>query len=275
MPLFAPPIDEAKRRKLEDDLARATADCAEDPGDADRIIWLGRRTAYLGRFRDAIEIYTRGIESHPDNFRLYRHRGHRYITVREIRRAIADLERATELIRGVPDEIEPDGEPNARNAPVSTSHFNIWYHLGLAYYLKGDFLNALRCYRACMSYSTGNDDRLCATSDWLWMTLRRLDRMDEAAQALEAIRNDVDVIENVAYRDRLFLYKGEKTPEELLAAATDDSVNAVTLAYGVGNWHLVNGRIEQAKALFERIVKGPTWPAFGFIAAEAELARMK
>jgi hypothetical protein len=52
-------------------------------------------------------------------------------------------------------------------------------------------------------------------------------------------------------------------------------VSAATLAYGVANWYLYNGKKAEAKALFERIITGPNWMPFGFIAAEAELARMK
>ena len=76
------------------------------------------------------------------------------------------------------------------------------------------------------------------------------------------------------YYDRLQMYKGLKTPEELLQAG-GDPVSAATLAYGVGNWYLYNGRKAEAKALFEKIITGPNWMPFGFIAAEAELARMK
>ncbi|MHC4711138.1 MAG: hypothetical protein ACYTA3_12145, partial [Planctomycetota bacterium] len=42
---------------------------------------------------------------------------------------------------------------------------------------------------------------------------------------------------------------------------------------GIGAWHLMGGRIEEAYTLFQAIVDGDVWPAFGYIAAEAELAR--
>ncbi|HET6201555.1 MAG TPA: prolyl oligopeptidase family serine peptidase [Planctomycetota bacterium] len=275
VPLFPPPIDEATRKRYEENLAKATADFVKAPDDADAIVWLGRRTAYLGRFRDAIDVYSRGIANHPADFRLLRHRGHRYLTVRELDRAIADLERATRLIEGVPDQVEPDGEPSSRGAPPSTSHFNIWYHLGLAHYLKGDFESAARAYRACMKFSRESDDRLVATSDWLYRTLRRLGREAEAASVLEPIRKDLRVLENDSYFKLLLLYKGERAPEALLDPTETSGVNRATLGYGVGNWHLFSGRPEKARAFFEEVVRGPQWPAFGFLASEAELARMR
>ncbi|MGH7150067.1 MAG: tetratricopeptide repeat protein, partial [Planctomycetota bacterium] len=225
--------------------------------------------------REAIDVFSRGIEKHPADFRLLRHRGHRYITVREFDRAISDLERARTLIEGVPDQVEPDGDPSPRGAPPGTNHFNVWYHLGLARYLSGDFPSAARAYDACMEFSRASDDRLVATSDWLYMTLRRLGREAEAAAVLEPIRKDLHVLDNDAYFRRLLLYKGELRPEDLLDPTETSGVNRATLGYGLGNWHLSNGRTEAARGIFEEIVRGPQWSAFGFIAAEAELARMR
>jgi tetratricopeptide (TPR) repeat protein len=196
-PLSRPTLPEDTRRRYEEALAEARQRSYADPGDADASIWLGRRTAYLGRFRDAIELYTRGMQRHPRDPRFYRHRGHRYITIRDFDRAIADLDRAASLVGGREDEIEPDGIPNARNIPTSTLQSNIWYHLGLAHYLEGDFERALRAYRSCLDVSK-NPDMLVATSHWLYMTLRRLGRDAEAARVLEPIRPDLDVIENRA-----------------------------------------------------------------------------
>jgi hypothetical protein len=105
------------------------------------------------------------------------------------------------------------------------------------------------------------------------MTLRRLGRDAEAAAVLEPITRELKVIENHAYWNRLLLYKGEKTEGELLGASAD-AVDVATYGYGIGNWHLYHGRRPQAAEAFRRVVAGEMWPAFGFIAAEAELARM-
>jgi len=117
-----------------------------DKNNADALIWYGRRAAYLGRFQEAINIYSEGIEKHPEDARFYRHRGHRYISTRQYEKAIADFTNAAELIKGTEDQVEPDGLPNNRNIPLSTLHGNIWYHLGLAYYLQNDMEKALEAY---------------------------------------------------------------------------------------------------------------------------------
>jgi tetratricopeptide (TPR) repeat protein len=274
-PLFPPRLDADTLRDREQRLAEARARFESEPDSADAAIWLGRRTAYLGRYREAIAIFSAAIAKFPSEPRLYRHRGHRFITIRRFDVAIADLQTAVGLIAGKPDGVEPDGLPNARNIPTSTLHSNVWYHLGLAYYLTGSFESALAAYRECVTFSN-NPDMLVATTHWLYMTLRRLGRNAEAAAALEPIREGMDVIENRDYYRLLSMYQGRTDPETLLADATDtgNAVAAATVGYGVGNWHLYNGRREEAIARFRDVVAGGSWASFGYIAAEADLTRM-
>jgi dipeptidyl aminopeptidase/acylaminoacyl peptidase len=272
-PLYAPEPTPLVRKGLEEALAKATADLAKSPDSADASIALGRRTAALGRFREAIDVYTRALVRSPTDARLYRHRGHRYITVRELDKAIADLTKASRLVAGKPDVPEPESSA-AGGPPTSTLQFAIWYHLGLARYLKGDFDGAARHYRECLKASQGSDDRLVAATDWLYMALRRAGRADEASRALEAISPDTKVVQNHAYLNRVLMYKGLLTPEDLLRAGGSD-LDVPTFGYAVGNWYLYNGQKEKAKEAFARVVKGQHWPAFGFLASEAELLRMR
>lgn len=262
------------QEKLEANLAQAEKDLAANPKSADGVIWVGRRLGYLWRYQDAIQMFSRGVAEHPNDARMYRHRGHRYITVRRFDDAIRDFEKAVSLIKGQRDEIEPDGQPNAAGKPRSTLQFNIWYHLGLAYYLKGDFEKALNAYNECMKVSN-NDDAVAATSDWLWMTLMRLNRKAEADKVLARITPKMDILENGSYHRRLLMYKGLEKPETLLDPANADGLTVATQGYGVGNWYLVSGNRQRAREIFEKVVGGPNWSAFGYIAAEADLQRMR
>ncbi len=240
-----------------------------DGGTAESTIWLARRTAYTGDYRRAIEIFTEGIEEYPGDARMYRHRGHRYITIREIDRAIADLELAAKLIQGQENEIEPDGLPNAQNIPISSLHGNIWYHLGLAYYLKHDWENALRAYQA--GYDAGNnDDNRVSTSHWIYMILSRMGQDKEAAEALATISPDMEIIENFVYHQLCLFYKGELTLDRLEGG--DDSPAGAAQAYGIAHWYQYNGDELEASRRYEALLETEQWPAFGFIAAEAELA---
>jgi len=73
----------------------------EDPEDPNNIIWLGRRTAYLGRYREACAIFSLGIEKYPNKPEFYRHRGHRFVTLRLLNRAVDDFEKAAEILKGI------------------------------------------------------------------------------------------------------------------------------------------------------------------------------
>lgn len=272
-PLTAPALSPASKADREAKLAAARAEAAAHPDDVEAQIWLGRRLSYLGRYREAIDVYTRALAAHPDEPRLLRHRGHRYLTVRRFDLAAADLERAAQLVAGQPDEVEPDGMPNERNIPVSTLQTNIWYHLGLAHYLLGDLEKARQAFEQCLKLSTNADMRV-STTHWLYMTLRRLGRVGEAEALLEPIRPDMDVIENRAYHLLALMYKGE-IPPEAIPGLDNGGADAPTLGYGLGDWYLYNGRKEDAiKAFREILTWKDQWSAFGYIAAEADLKRL-
>lgn len=274
--LFPPEQSDEVRAGHEANLADAQAAYDAAPDDPDALIWLGRRLAYLGRYREAIDVFSRGIEAHPDDARMYRHRGHRYVTVREFDQAVDDFLTAVDLIRGTDDEVEPDGLPNALGIPTSTLHFNIWYHLGLAHYLQGDFERALLAWNDCLAVSR-HPDSVVATSYWLNNSLRRLGLESEADALLADISADMEIIESTSYLDVLLLHKGEKTPEELLGpTGAGATLASTTTAYGVAAWHLVNGRRDTAFQMFEAVLDNRSqWPAFGYVAAEAEVARLE
>jgi tetratricopeptide (TPR) repeat protein len=231
-------------------IAEAEKQLAADPNNVDRLIALGRAQVSVWRLRDAIDTFTRAIKLAPDNARLYRLRGHRYISSRQFDKAVADLERAAKL---------------------SDREFDIWYHLGLAYYLKRDFARAADAYTRARDAGT-KDDNIIAASNWLYASLRRQKKSAEAARALERIKPDMNVQEDKMYFALLLFYKGLKQESEVLHPQLTD-MEAATVGYGIGNWHLYNGRPARARQVFQNIVAGKEWAAFGFISAEAELAR--
>lgn len=273
--LRAFPLAETVRTRYERQLAEARRAYLNAPTDADSIIWYARRLGYLGRLRESIEIYTRGLVLHPDNPWMLRHRGHRYISVRDFDAAVRDLKRADELMRDKPDEVEPDGQPNAANTPIGTLKSNIGYHLALAYYLKGSWGEAADVAQREVN-AANNDDRRVSMAHWLYMALRRAGRTADAAKVLQPMRRDMRIIENQAYHRLMLLYKGVLPADSVLSvsASGELSVQDASAAYGVANWHWYNGRRTEAEALWRRIVAGGQWGAFGTIAAEVELARL-
>lgn len=243
-----------------------------DPDNVDNIVWYGRRMGYTGDYRQAIAIFSEGVDSHPGEPRFYLHRGHRLISIREYEAAVRDFEEALSLVQGRDDIVEQDGIPNAMNKPVSSLHSNIRYHLGLAYYLLGRLDEAANIYQAEVDVAA-NDDTLAAATHWYYMTLRLLGREDDARRLLEPINSDMEVIEAQIYLDLCLLYNGEMSVEDIVGGGVaDGQVGAGTL-YGIANWYAYNGNLEKAEEHLRQIVAGDGWSSFGFIAAEADLAR--
>jgi tetratricopeptide (TPR) repeat protein len=262
--------------KLDSNLAVAKKSFEADASE-DNYIWLGRRTAYLTRYNEAINIFSEGLDKYSNSYRLYRHRGHRYISQRKFDAAIADLNKAIELMQGVPLEIEPDGQPNKINQPLSSTQFNAWYHLGLAHYLKGDFEAAEKAYLECLKVSD-NDDLITATADWLYMTYRRKGKTEEAKKLMELIIPTMTIIENDSYFKRLNMYKGLLPVDSVLSVHSsneDVDLALATQGYGVGNWYLYNGDTTKAFDIYQKVIAGKHFSAFGFIASEADLARLR
>ncbi|MEM6709685.1 MAG: hypothetical protein AAF648_12960, partial [Pseudomonadota bacterium] len=144
----------------------------------------------------------------------------------------------------------------------------------LAYYLQGDYDTAAERWAECMTYSD-NPDLQVATRDWLWMTYRRLNRDEDAAALLEPITPELEVIENDSYLKRLRMYRGELPVNALFTTAAEDRALALaTQGYGVANWYLVNGDPARAAAMWSEIEATGSWSAFGYIAAEADRARL-
>ena len=274
--LRRPVLDSATRERMQAQLAAARVEAAARPNDPDALIWVGRRLGYLGRYSAAISTFSDGIKRFPNDPRMYRHRGHRYISVRELDRAIEDFNRAAQLMQGRPDEVEPDGQPNARNIPIGSLQSNVWYHLALAHYLKGDWDAAARASRSGIAVST-NPDRLVSQTHWLYMALRRAGRTSEAAAALAPIRDGFEIIENDSYYRLVRMYKTgvPATVVDSVLGTLAANPSDASFAYGIANWALYNGDTTRAMRAFEQLLKGGSWASFGYIAAEADLARLR
>ena len=270
----APSLSDSIRKVFEANMRSAEKKYKADSLTDEHIIWYGRRLAYLGQYKEAINIYTKGIGLHPNNARFYRHRAHRYITLRCYDKAIDDLKKAVELTREQVDEIEQDGIPNEKNFPTSTLQTNIYYHLGLAYYLKGDNRQALLAWEKCLDIS-GNDDMKVATLNWLNLLLRKMGRQKDADQHLREVSKEMEIIENHDYFDILLMYKTNDVSKLVAKTQSQQMLSNATLGFALGSYYQVKGNKEKAKELFEKVVAGNQWSSFGYIAAEAELAKMK
>ncbi len=234
-------------------IARAESALAADPRNVDRIIALGLAQAAVRQYREAIETFSRGLAIAPAHSVLFRWRGHRYLSIRDYDAAERDL---------------------AAGNRLDTTNYDLWYHLGVLRFVRGDFGGAADAFAHCRQRAP-NANELVGATDWLWMSLARAGRLEEARAALAGLSDTVRATPGQAYARRLQLYRGASTPELVITPADTSDITVATLAFGVGNWYLVQRDTAAARRWFERAVASGGWPAFGFMAAEAELRRLR
>ena len=233
--------------------------------NSESLIWYGRRAAYLGYYQKAIDLYSEGIKKYPDDARFYRHRGHRYISTRQYDKAIKDFRKAIRLIDEKVDQIEPDGLPNKKNIPLTTLNGNIWYHIGLAYYLTNDMNNALKAF-SNRSVSHKYDDNIVSSAHWLYMINRRLGDIEGADRIIDKVNSEMDIIENMSYHQSCLFYKGELKESQIV-------IDDVAL-YSLANWYMYekNDTIN-AKKYYQKLLKNGNPYSFAFIAGESDWIR--
>lgn len=235
-------------------VARAESALAADPRNPQKFIDLGVAQSGIRQYREAVQTFTRGLAVDPDNALLYRWRGHRYLTLRDFEHALQDLTHG-----------------NARDSTI----YGIWYHLGVVHFVRGEFDGAAASFAKARTMAP-DDNEYTGANDWLWMSLMRTGKPDEARARLAEMRAAPNITSAAAYRQRIRLYRGEIGPEEVVTAADTAGIALSTLSFGVGNWYLARGDRTNARRWFERAVASADgWPAFGFIAAEAELGRVR
>ncbi len=253
-------------------IAEADAALAASPDDIELVIAAARVRRNFWQYRQAMELYSRAIEMDATDWRAWRFRGHRHISVREFEQAIRDLERAREL------------------APMN---WDVAYHLGLAYFVEGRFEDAADEYMRCLDLAddpaavaadtpevrscvqnADDPESYVAMTEWAVRASARAGLMSQADSLLEAVPSDLDITTNVAYYHDLLFYKGEMTAEQLLNPGPDAPYRRETVGYGVANWWIVQGDTAGAQTLLEELVQDEWWPGFGRISAEVELYRL-
>lgn len=232
-------------------VARAERALAADPRNVQRFIDLGVAQAGARQMQEAVRTFTRALAVAPNDPMLLRWRGHRHLSVREFDRAMADL---------------------TRGYGLDSTNYGILYHLGVLRFVRGDFNAAADAFARAQPRAPDAGE-LAGATDWLWMSLQRAGRAAEADAMLA--RHPDSLATTVAYAKRLRLYRGEIGPDALFTPSDTSDIDVATLAYGLGDWYMIKGDTARARAQFERSVKSGGWPAFGFIASEAELARMR
>ena len=242
--------------------------------DLNAQLLLGRRTAAMGRLREAIEIYTKAIEAVPTDARLYRRRGELLLQIREPNLAAGDLRRAVSRAKQVNGKefLEgPDGQLNA----TSVLHSSLLL-LGITHYIRGDYREA---YPVLVSAAQSADDSdgIAAASLWLFFTLQRAGRLSEASQVAKVIPADLPVVNRRPELRLLQAFAGTISLDSLQRDLGADAGSAAAglYLYGVGSSLLARGRRTEAAEAFDEVRHAAGWETVVYIAAEADLARLR
>lgn len=265
-PLYARPADSAAVAKSDSLIAaiRAKATLTEED-----YIAIGRSLSGIGRFRRQVEVYTEGLAQFPQSYKLLRHRGHRYINLRELDNAIDDLTRAEELIRDQPPVYEYD----ASGKQGATYQHQIWYHIGLYHFLKREYAKGAEAFEKSLATAYTGGDKAGA-SDWLYNCYMRAGEKEKAAAIAKPFTPGFD-IENkdYPYFRRLLLFNGQIQPAELVdesKAIGDMTLYEMTKLYGLANYYLYQGDTTRAKNLYNKILESPEWAGFAYASAELD-----
>jgi tetratricopeptide (TPR) repeat protein len=249
--LYSLPDDES--------VTAARKNLAADPKNVERVLQLSKAEAVRRQYKEAVATSTEGLAFAPKNADLYLERGHRELGLREFKAAMNDLEQATQL---APEMLDA------------------YYHLGLAHYFLSEFDEAAASFDKARALAKNNDS-LIDCSNWLYVSLRRAGKEQEAAQVLTRITPEVKNTEPhlYFYLRLLHFYQGQLTAEAVLPpppTGPEDLEGELafdTVGYGVGNWHLYHHNPSEAVRLFRNVVKGEAWNSWGFIGSEMELIR--
>jgi tetratricopeptide (TPR) repeat protein len=242
-------------QKAENDKALAAYDraIALDAGNADFHLARGRTLARLQRHPEAIISCSKALELRPNDPAALIDRGHFYINVHKVDLALADLTRVEAMKR---------------------DDYGLFYHLALGRYLNGEFAKAADTYPDCVRTAATPDNQTSCKA-WQYLALARAGRKADAQKLLDSFTPDPKQAPS-AYIDRLLLFKGLKTEEEVAVTMEKDAVQRPTVAYSIGMWHLLNGREQKAREYFEKALAPPSQQsAFGAVGSAVELARLK
>jgi tetratricopeptide (TPR) repeat protein len=252
-PLYALPDDVA--------IEKARANLAKDPKNVGLVLALSKAQAGRRQYREAIETDTKGLAFAPNNADLYLERGHRELGLRRFHAGQIDLQHAVSL------------DPKKLDSS---------YHLAMSHYFQGEFDEAAHYFHDALKLAQNNDS-VIDCSAWLYVSLRRAGKQEQAAMVLKKITPEVKNKEPhlYFYLRLLHFYQGSITPQQVLPpkpSSPDDiegELSYDTVSYGVGNWYFYNHQPAEAVQLFKRVVAGEAWNAWGFIGSETDLVRME
>lgn len=267
------PVDPRNGPALVTDLLWARGELAREPNSTAAQLRIARRTARLGRLREAVGILTEAAKTKYTSPSLFRLRGEYLLQLRELDLAIADLKKAELML---PESyLLPELADDTLTTTEPTSlQFQSAMLLGMALYCKGDFARAGEALVRAGNVSESGDE-LAQAVLWLFFTLRRTNP-EEAIKVLDLVTTDWTVSRRRAEYDLLLAYRGVVQSDSIRARAlaVTGGDDRALYGYGIGYLLLMQDRKDEAAAWFRQARTIINWTTLPYVAAEAELTRL-
>jgi tetratricopeptide (TPR) repeat protein len=236
----------------------------------------------MGRLREAVGVYTSAAGIHFTDPRVWRQRGEVLLKLRYLDRAIADLRKAGLLALHQPKFLETmpgsagTDDSLASWTDLTTLQYQVPFLLGFALYCKGDY-QAASVVLAEATKAAVTTEELSRAILWLFFAVRRIGDGSGAAPVLSLVKPEWAEGARLPDITLLLAYKGSFPSDSIRNRAMARTGGERTLfSYGIAYSLLLKpeGRVD-ADLWLERARSGADWTALPYLAAEADLARLR
>ncbi|NHO33352.1 tetratricopeptide repeat protein [Acetobacter fallax] len=265
---------------LEKAITDAKSDYEKTESEASAV-WYGRLLGFRGDMKASIDVFTKGLSKYPNSVALLRHRAHRYFSIRQFGKSIADGLQAAKLSIGKP--LERDiVRPGVPAATPDVLQFYIYYHLGQAYFASHQFEQAAHWFHESrqIALGTAGAPDVTACVYWEYLSLAHATKYIEAKALLDSysytMHDMKDNIEDNIYFNGVELFKGHQDVDDFLSdrdtgkSFSSSDGNRASTAFTISEYYILHADYDKARPFLEKSLNVKTWSYFARIQAEAE-----
>lgn len=238
--------------------------------------------AYLanGQVENAIQIFGKGLEKFQEVPDLHVYNGEAHLIGRQFKAATEQFWKAGQKMEKASSASGISGMQDKDSIAGMTLQFKNYMLMGLAFQNNNDFSSADKMFEVCGDFST-NSDLWIRAYYWQYQCYHRSGRVQETANILSNISKTMQLLPiSKSYLDAMLYYKSEISAAELIdlskAPAThEEAEDWMVRAYALGVKYLLDKKDIDALKVFNAMMATGYWDLLPYLAAEAELARIK
>lgn len=234
----------------------------------------GRYLAEMKQFSSATQVFEELVYSDPDNIRFNRQLGYCYFVLGESARAVYFLKKASVLLEGTP--IIKYNLFIRLTMPKHNYHslqYNIWYLLGIAYYVEKNYDKAITCFKNSLKFASVINLKVMS-SNFLYMAYNRAGNHALAKDILNSVSKISNMRSARVHLKSLQIYQKKSDPNEIATGIKKryfKEEDFTILLYCIGNYHLLNKDFGAARMVFGRVIDEGNPYTLGYILAQADI----